>query len=82
MSYFQVKVSPQGEMTLPESLRQRLHLQEGGTVLVREDDGSLVLDTIDSRVERAQALVRQYARPGTSVVDELIAERRAEALRE
>jgi hypothetical protein len=34
------------------------------------------------RIERAQRLVRKYVKPGTSLVDELIAERREAAKRE
>jgi hypothetical protein len=38
--------------------------------------------TIDAAIRRAQALVRQYVPAERSLVDELIADRRAEAARE
>lgn len=37
---------------------------------------------VQAAVERAQALMRKYRKPGESLVDQLIAERRAEAARE
>ena len=82
MEYVQAKISPSGEMTLPDGLRDRLHLHEGGVVLVREEGCSLVLDSVESRVARARAIVQRYIPPGTKVVDDFIAERRAEAERE
>ncbi len=46
--------------------------------------GSLVLETREQGVRRAQALVARYVKrsPGTSVVDDFLAERRRQAERE
>jgi hypothetical protein len=38
--------------------------------------------SLPASVRRAQAIVRRFIPPGVSLVDELIAERRAEAKRE
>jgi len=39
-------------------------------------------ETVQAAIRRAQALMKPYKRPGHSLVDELIAERRVEAERE
>ena len=38
-----LKLSPQGQLTLPRSLRERLHLQPGSRITVIANDGSLQL---------------------------------------
>jgi hypothetical protein len=40
------------------------------------------METVDAAVARIQALARQFGTPGSSLVDELIADRRREALNE
>ena len=45
-------------------------------------DGEVRITTRQARMRRAQELVRRYIPEGVSLVDELIAERRAEAERE
>jgi len=42
----------------------------------------LRITTTKRRIERAQRLVRKYIKPGRSLVNELIAERRREAQNE
>lgn len=69
-------------MVLPASLRQQLHVEGGGLLVIREDEGRLVLESVDDAVRRAQALVRRYAPDAQNVTDELLAERRADAARE
>jgi hypothetical protein len=44
--------------------------------VLRIEDDELRITTLKRRVERAQRLVRKHVKPGTSLVDELIAERR------
>jgi len=51
-------------------------------VILRVEDDELRITTVRRRIERAQRLVRKYVKPGTSLVDELIAERREAAKRE
>jgi antitoxin component of MazEF toxin-antitoxin module len=69
-------------MLLPDSLRQQLHVEEGGQVVIREVGGALVLESLGEAVIRAQAIVRQYAPTASAVAEELIADRRADAARE
>lgn len=80
MEHYRVQIAANGRMVLPAGLRRHLHVEGGGLVIIREDEGRLVLESVDDAVRRAQALVRRYAPQATGVTDELLAERRAEAL--
>ena len=82
MEHYRVTISPNGRMVLPAALRRQLHVEGGGLLVIREDEDRLVLESVDSAVRRAQALVRRYAPAAKGVADELLAERRAEAARE
>ncbi len=82
MEHYRVQVAANGRMVLPVSLRQQLHIEGGGLLIIREDEGRLVLESVDDAVRRAQAVVRRYAPRAEGITDELLAERRAEAARE
>ena len=82
MEHYRVSISANGRMVLPASLRQQLHVEGGGLLVIREDEGRLVLESVDDAVRRAQALVRRYAPDAQNVTNELLAERRADAARE
>ena len=77
----EVRIGPQGRLVVPVHLRRALGIAPGDTLVVRAEEGRLVLE------KRGQALQRVKNRfasvpPEVSLVDELIAERRAEARRE
>ncbi len=82
MEHYRVQIAANGRMVLPVGLRQQLHVEGGGLLIIREDGGRLVLESVDDAVRRAQALVRQYAPAAQGVTDELLAERRIDAARE
>lgn len=82
MEHYRVQIAPNGRMVLPAGLRQQLHVEGGGLLIIREDEGRLVLESVDDAVRRAQALVRRYAPAAQNVTDELLAERRIDAGRE
>ena len=82
MEHYRVSISANGRMVLPASLRQQLHVEGGGLLVIREDEGRLVLESVDDAVRRAQALVRRYAPDAQNVTNELLAERRTDAARE
>lgn len=79
MEHYRVQIAPNGRMVLPASLRQQLHVERGGLLIIRQDEGRLILESIDDAVRRAQALVRRYAPDAQGVADELLTEHRAEA---
>ena len=82
MSELTVTVAENGRVVLPLALRRRLNVTRGGTVMIREEDGRLLLESVDDAIGRAQALVRRFAPEAQGVVDELLSERRLEAERE
>lgn len=78
----QVKVGPDGRILIPAELRRAAGLQPGATVVVTLEGQSLTVETPLAQLRKVQALLAPLRRPGVSIVDELIAERRAEAARE
>ena len=51
-------------------------------MILRMEDDELRITTMKRRLERARRRIRKYVKPGVSLVDELIAERREAAKRE
>ncbi len=76
------RVNENGRVVIPASYRKALGIKAGDEVILRMEDDELRITTMKRRIERAQRLVRKYIKPGTSLVDELIAERREAAKRE
>jgi AbrB family looped-hinge helix DNA binding protein len=76
------RVNQNGRVVIPASFRKALGINVGDEVVVRIEDDELRISTLKQRVERAQRLVRKHVKPGTSLADELIAERREAAKRE
>lgn len=75
-------VDRNGRVLLPAPMRRALGLRTGSELQVELDEaGRLVLVAVDDPWSRAQALFDDVDRGG-SAVDELLAERRAEASRE
>ena len=70
-----------GRIILPAPMRKAMGLETGDTVLLELKGDALIVRSAKSALRRLQARARTFA-SGGSVVDELIAERRAEALRE
>jgi AbrB family looped-hinge helix DNA binding protein len=76
------RVNENGRVVIPASYRKALGIKAGDEVILRMKDGELRITTMKRRLERAQRRVRQYVKPGVSLADELIAERREAARRE
>ena len=76
-------ITPSGTLTLPEDLRRRYGLADGGEVVIEDTGDGLVIRTLPQAIARAQALTRKLlaGHPDASV-DDFLAERRAEAARE
>lgn len=77
-----LRVNENGRVVIPVAFRKALGIKPGDEVILRVDDGELRISTLKRRLERARRHVRKYVKPGVSLVDELIAERREEAKRE
>ena len=76
-----LRIGAQGRVVIPAHLRHELGLQPGETLMAHVESRRLVLERRDEILERLRSEVRRPDRT-TSAVDELIAERRAEAQRE
>lgn len=78
----QVTIGARGRLVLPASVRSALGLRPGTRMLLStEDDGSLRLRSYRAVADQSRGLFSDLAE-GSSLVDELLAERRAEARRE
>ncbi|HTZ97952.1 MAG TPA: AbrB/MazE/SpoVT family DNA-binding domain-containing protein [Terriglobales bacterium] len=76
------RMNENGRIVIPASFRKALDLNPGDEVVLRIEDDELRISTMKQRIERARRLVRRHLKPGTSLVDELISERREAARRE
>ncbi len=77
-----IRISHNGRLVIPASFRQALHIKAGDEVVLQMEDDELRITTQQRRIERAQRRARRYLNPGTSLVDELLAERREAAKNE
>lgn len=71
-----------GKVVIPAAMRRSLGLATGDTVTIEIVDGDLRIRTADRTLADARAILRRHVRADESLVDELIAERRADAGRE
>ena len=77
-----VKVDNQGRLLIPADIREQLGIKAGDRLTLRVEDGELIVLTFRAGIRRAQRIAAKYRIPGQSLVDELIADRRAEAAAE
>jgi len=77
-----LKVNENGRLVIPAEFRRALGIRAGDEIILIWKDDEIRITTMKKRIERAQRHVRQYVKPGVSLVDELIAERREAAKRE
>ncbi len=76
-------VSEGGRVVIPAELRAKLGINVGDRLIWLEEGDRLVLTTRRAAIRRAQEIFAKYNKdPKTSLVDELIRERREEAARE
>lgn len=77
-----VKMSREGRVLIPVEVRTVLGLAAGTNLSLAVEDGEIRLFDRARALRRARDIVRQVKRPGESVTDELLRERRAAAARE
>ena len=77
-----LRINENGRVVIPAEFRKALGINPGDEIVLRMEDDELRITTMKHRIARAQKIVRKYVKPGTSLVDELIAERREAARRE
>jgi AbrB family looped-hinge helix DNA binding protein len=74
-----VKMTENGRVVIPASFRKALGIKAGDEVILRLEDDELRITTMERRIRAAQRRARKYLKPGVSLVDELIVERREAA---
>lgn len=77
-----LRVNENGRVVIPASFRKALGINPGDEVILSLEEDELRITTMKRRIERAQRRARRYVKPGVSLVDDLIAERREAAKRE
>ena len=82
MAEVRLRVNENGRIVLPAAFRKALNIRPGDQVLARLEDDEVRITTLKHRIEQAQRHVRQFVKPGRSLADELIAERREAAKHE
>ena len=82
MQTHQVKLSREGRVLIPAEVRAALGLSEGSSLSLAVEDGEIRLFDRARALERAREIARRYKKPGESVVEELVRERRDAAGRE
>jgi AbrB family looped-hinge helix DNA binding protein len=77
-----VKIGDGGRLVIPAAMRAAMRIEVGDIVTVRlYPTGELRVISRSAAIAKAQTVVRKYVSADISLVDELIAERRAEAER-
>ena len=74
-----MRVNENGRVVIPAAFRRRLGIGIGDEVELRVEGDELRISTLRRNIERAQRLIRKHVKPGVSLVDELIEERRQAA---
>jgi AbrB family looped-hinge helix DNA binding protein len=77
----EIQIGAQGRLVIPAALRKALNLKPGDRLVARQDGEALVLERREAIEKRLQDRFRHIPRE-VSLVDELVAERRAEAATE
>jgi AbrB family looped-hinge helix DNA binding protein len=78
----QGRLSREGRVLIPAELRRAVGLAENDAVSIYAEDGEIRIVGRLQAIRRMQERMAKYKKPGVSVVDELLAERREEAARE
>lgn len=77
----EVQIGAQGRVVIPAALRKALDLKPGDRLIARQEGESLVLERRETIEKRLWEMFSSIPKE-VSLVDELIAERRAEARHE
>ena len=79
---FDIIVNDQGRVTIPAQVRRAAGIEAGVPLVAYVEDGRVVIETREQLADRIRRDIAAAWRGDASVVDELLAERRAEAARE
>jgi AbrB family looped-hinge helix DNA binding protein len=74
-----MRVNENGRIVIPAQFRKALGIEIGDEVVLIIEDNELRITTQQRRIQRARERAKRYLKPGTSLANELIAERRQAA---
>lgn len=77
-----LRLGENGRVVIPLEVRRNLGVESGGEIILKHDENGYRITTQQQRLAEARKRIRRYVKPGVSLVDELIAERREAAKRE
>jgi AbrB family looped-hinge helix DNA binding protein len=72
-----VKLGDGGRIVIPAAMREAMGVKPGDELICHVEDGELRVRSYADNLKRIQQYVSQFKKPGESVVDEFLAERRA-----
>ncbi|MGH3767237.1 MAG: AbrB/MazE/SpoVT family DNA-binding domain-containing protein [Pseudonocardiaceae bacterium] len=78
----ELTVNAEGGVTIPASIRQAAGIQAGVPLVVYQEDGRVMIETREQLADRIRREVAATWTGDGSAVEELIADRRAEAASE
>lgn len=81
-SVHHVIMGKDGRIVIPANIRSQVNMPKGGAFVIRVENGVVMLEPLSHAIAAVQAMMKPYAIEGVSIVDELIADRRAEAAKE
>jgi AbrB family looped-hinge helix DNA binding protein len=76
------RLNENGRVVIPATIRQKLGLSAGDTLLFSIDGDALRVESHRARIRRVQESLRRFIPSERCLTDELIADRREEARRE
>lgn len=82
MSAHKARMSKEGRVLIPASVRRELGFVENEPLSIYVQAGEVRIVSQVQAIRRMQQRMARYKKPGESVVDELLRERREEAARE
>ena len=74
-----LRLNANGRVVIPASVRKALGVEAGDELILEKKGDVFCLTTQQQRIQQAQQRAKKYLTPGTSLADELIAERRKAA---
>jgi AbrB family looped-hinge helix DNA binding protein len=77
-----LRLSENGRVVIPAQVRRALGVDAGDEIILQQEDNTFRLTTQQQRIAEARRNIRRYIKPGTRLVDELLAERREAAKHE
>ena len=79
---FRAKLNEEGRLVIPATYRRKLGFQTGQDLMLKLTQDGLLITTFDRALSRFQDDVAALVGPGISLVEEMIADRQAEAAKE